>query len=157
MSPPWQNARLLAYGLPRQVLHFLRTNSHSPATLEKLMQILNGSPIDFLRIDGDHTYKGVKHDFDFYSPLVAPDGLIAFHDIVPALHNDACQVHVFWGEIKDRYRHVEFVEREGNRAWRSWGGIGVLDWGRAQIPRDIDSRPGSERALHHRGGRQACA
>jgi hypothetical protein len=50
-------------------------------------------------------------------------------------------VHVFWGEIKDRYRHIEFEEREGNRGWRSWGGIGVLDWSGEQIPRDTDSDP----------------
>jgi predicted O-methyltransferase YrrM len=119
---------LLAYRRPDQVLHFLRTDSHSPATLEQLVQILSSRAVDFLFIDGDHTYEGVKQDFDFYSPLVAPHGLIAFHDIVPALHNTACQVHVFWREIKYRYRHVEFVEHESHPAWRSWGGIGVLDW-----------------------------
>ncbi len=36
--------------------------------------------IEFLWIDGDHSYEGAKMDFDFYSPLVVDGGLIAFHD-----------------------------------------------------------------------------
>jgi len=43
---------------------------------------LNGEPLDFLFIDGDHTYEGVKRDFEMYSPLVRNGGIIAFHDIV---------------------------------------------------------------------------
>lgn len=37
-------------------------------------------PIEFLWIDGDHSYDGAKTDFDFYSPFVVDGGLIAFHD-----------------------------------------------------------------------------
>lgn len=39
-----------------------------------------GKQIDFLFIDGDHSYEGVKRDWDLYSPLLAPHALIAFHD-----------------------------------------------------------------------------
>lgn len=123
--------KLRPYAQPNQMLHFLRTDSHSPATLEQLSQILDGRALDFLMIDGDHSYEGVKQDFETYSPLVASDGLIAFHDILPALHRPACEVHLFWRQIKDSYRHLEFVEREGHPVWRLWGGIGVLDPGEA--------------------------
>jgi predicted O-methyltransferase YrrM len=37
-------------------------------------------PISLLWIDGDHSYEGVKGDFESWSPFVAPDGLIAFDD-----------------------------------------------------------------------------
>lgn len=37
-------------------------------------------PVEFLWIDGDHSYDGAKLDFDFYSPFVVEDGIIAFHD-----------------------------------------------------------------------------
>jgi MMP 1-O-methyltransferase len=37
-------------------------------------------PISFLWIDGDHSYEGVKKDFDLWSPFVIEGGLIAFHD-----------------------------------------------------------------------------
>jgi hypothetical protein len=30
--------------------------------------------VDFLFIDGDHTYEGVKKDFEMYSPLVRREG-----------------------------------------------------------------------------------
>jgi predicted O-methyltransferase YrrM len=37
-------------------------------------------PIDFLFIDGDHAYEAVRRDWEDWSPHVAPDGLVAFHD-----------------------------------------------------------------------------
>lgn len=40
----------------------------------------NNSKIDFLFIDGDHSYEGVKKDFDLYLPLMNKGGIIAFHD-----------------------------------------------------------------------------
>jgi len=36
--------------------------------------------IDFLYIDGDHSYEGVKLDFDLYSTLLSDRGIIAIHD-----------------------------------------------------------------------------
>jgi hypothetical protein len=36
--------------------------------------------IDFLFIDGDHTYEGVKKDFDLYSTILSDNGVIIIHD-----------------------------------------------------------------------------
>lgn len=36
--------------------------------------------IDVLFIDGDHTYEGVKLDFDLYSTILSPNGVIIIHD-----------------------------------------------------------------------------
>ena len=36
--------------------------------------------IDFLFIDGDHTYEGVKLDFDLYSNILSDNGVIMIHD-----------------------------------------------------------------------------
>lgn len=36
--------------------------------------------IDFLFIDGDHSYEGVKTDFELYSKLLSDKGIIAIHD-----------------------------------------------------------------------------
>jgi len=36
--------------------------------------------IALLFIDADHSYEGVKTDFDNFSPFVAPGGVIIFHD-----------------------------------------------------------------------------
>jgi len=37
-------------------------------------------PIDFLFIDGNHSYFHVKQDYRLWSPFVVKGGLIAFHD-----------------------------------------------------------------------------
>jgi len=39
-----------------------------------------GGNIELLFIDGDHTYDGVKRDYNLYYPMVKVGGLIAFHD-----------------------------------------------------------------------------
>jgi hypothetical protein len=36
--------------------------------------------IDFLFIDGDHSYEGVKLDFDLYSTILSDNGVIMIHD-----------------------------------------------------------------------------
>ena len=37
-------------------------------------------PADFVFIDGDHSYRGLRGDWEAWSPLVAPGGVIALHD-----------------------------------------------------------------------------
>jgi len=39
-----------------------------------------GDPIRLLFIDADHSYEGVRSDFELWSPLVADGGVIVFHD-----------------------------------------------------------------------------
>jgi predicted O-methyltransferase YrrM len=109
-----------------QKLHFLRQDSHKQTTKQKLMEILQGRKIDFLFIDGDHRYSGVKKDFHLYSPLVKPNGLIVFHDILFHPQILKCKVDKFWNEIKDRFKYKEFTDREDDRGWGQWGGIGVI-------------------------------
>ena len=36
--------------------------------------------IDFLFIDGDHSYEGVKKDFELYSTIMSENGIITIHD-----------------------------------------------------------------------------
>lgn len=36
--------------------------------------------IDILFIDGDHTYEGVKKDFDLYSTILSNNGIVIIHD-----------------------------------------------------------------------------
>ncbi len=37
-------------------------------------------PIDLIFIDGDHTYEGVKRDWELFTPNLAPFGVVVFHD-----------------------------------------------------------------------------
>lgn len=105
-----------------QRLHLLRGDSHSTQMLARVKGAFNGRPLDYLFIDGDHRYEGVKRDFEMYGPLVKKGGLIAFHDIVDGPSKFVGGVPEFWQEIKPRYRHEEFV-----KDWSQGGlGIGVL-------------------------------
>ena len=94
----------------KQKMFLIRGNSHNQLVLEKLKQILKGKEIDVLFLDGDHTYKGVKMDFEMYGNLVRKNGIIAFHDIVEVKVVDDVQVNQFWNEIKEDYNYLEFVE-----------------------------------------------
>jgi predicted O-methyltransferase YrrM len=103
-----------------QSLFLIRKDSHKPETLDSIERILQGNLLDFLFIDGDHSYEGVREDFRMYSPLVRRGGLIAFHDI--ALSGGSREVHKLWEEVKSDYEHKEFIHKTGSGAM----GIGVL-------------------------------
>src|SRR5208282_1825642 len=93
-----------------QRLHLLRVDSHSPETKERVLEILAGELLDYLFIDGDHTYEGVQRDFRMYSPLVRSGGIVAFHDIATHTQGSDCQVAQFWNDIKNGYEHREIIE-----------------------------------------------
>jgi hypothetical protein len=57
-----------------------------------------GITIDYLHIDADHHYDGVKQDWDLYRPLVAPRGVISFHDTVN--YREPCGVPRLVEEIR---------------------------------------------------------
>jgi O-antigen biosynthesis protein len=110
---------------PGQRLVCVREDSHAEPTRQRLEEILEGRKIDFLFIDGDHTYYGARQDFLLYAPLLAEDGVVALHDIV--VHTDVpeCRVDALWQEVKGRFEHIVFLDPEDDRGWGSWGGIGV--------------------------------
>ena|SRR5579864_785808 len=119
---PSSDPELLAnFARPGQKLHLVQGDSHKPETLLKVRELLNRQMLDFLFIDGDHTYEGVRKDFSDYAQLVRPKGLIALHDIVWN-RDRKCRVNEFWDRIKKGYRHREIVKdrRQG------WGGIGLI-------------------------------
>ena len=43
--------------------------------------------IDYLHIDGDHSYNGVKKDFDLYSTIMSENGIITIHDTDQSYHD----------------------------------------------------------------------
>jgi predicted O-methyltransferase YrrM len=46
-------------------------------------------PIDLLFIDGDHSYDGVRRDWELFSPLVSAFGIVVFHDTLWGLEPDS--------------------------------------------------------------------
>jgi predicted O-methyltransferase YrrM len=113
---------LRSFARGRQRVVLLRADSHDPRTFAKVKAKLGGRPLDFLMIDGDHTYDGARADFETYSQLVRPEGLIALHDIVPGSFDLVGEVPRLWAELRDSYKTLELVED-----WSQGGfGIGVV-------------------------------
>lgn len=70
-------------------------------TEEMKNKIKNFCPeYDFIFIDGDHSYNGVKKDFELYKELLSPRGFVVFHDIDPD--------HIFKGNLG------------GGDVWKFW-------------------------------------
>jgi predicted O-methyltransferase YrrM len=120
--PEWKKPIYQSFAKKGSNIKLIRANSHDLTTYELVKTIYNNRLIDFLFIDGDHTYEGVKDDFGMYSNLVKKGGIIAIHDIVVHPAESGCNVEKFWKEIKTNYNHLEIIEdiKQG------WAGIGVI-------------------------------
>ena len=101
-----------AFARPEQNLRLLLADSHKPETLKGVKDIFHDTPIDFAFIDGDHTYEGVKADFEQYGKLVRSGGMVAFHDILPRPDLPDIQVDKFWLELRDHYEFTELIGSE---------------------------------------------
>ena len=66
-------------------------DSHSAQLIEKVSDY---APFDFAFIDGDHTYEGVKADWENYGPMAS---VVGFHDIGGGVP----EVAQFWRELKE--------------------------------------------------------
>ena len=87
---------------------FFRTNYPDVEIVLELTQdafndffLPNHVKIDYLHIDADHHYDGVKLDWDLYHSLVTDQGVITMHDTVN--YREPCGV----------YRLLEEIQREG--------------------------------------------
>lgn len=119
--PDWKVPIYSKFVKKGQSLNLIRASSHETSTIEKVKNILKDNKLDYLFIDGDHTYEGVKKDFDLYSPFVKAGGAIIFHDIV-VHHSSSCKVDEFWNEIKKQYEYKEFIDSPNQDCF----GVGVI-------------------------------
>jgi len=129
ISPQARELRArLARGKQRIVS--INGDSHDEQTRARVEQELGGLPIDVLFIDGDHSYEGVRADFDLYSPLVRPGGVIGLHDInedystrhgtpTPSVSGE---VPRYWRELKARSRTEELISDPEHDGF----GIGIV-------------------------------
>lgn len=92
---------------------FLQCNSR------QFVDIVKPKTIDLILIDGDHSYDGVRNDFEAVKDI---GKILAFHDIV----NTKCPgVGKFWSELKTSglYDYHEFTDQYGMD--KTYLGIGV--------------------------------
>jgi len=101
---------------------FLSGDTHDPDFIRRVEGSLQGSKVDFLFIDGDHSEAGVEADYRNYRHLVRSGGLIAFHDIVDNQPTPGNQVQHFWRRLKQEARTEEIVADPNQCGF----GIGVV-------------------------------
>lgn len=71
--------RILDNGFDSNIFKLRKVDTMSEDFFDILKEDTGGI-IDFAFIDGDHSYKGVKSDFEKVYPLLSEEGVIVFHD-----------------------------------------------------------------------------
>jgi len=101
-------------------VYLIENNSHYVGARLAVEKIIGNEKLDMLYIDGDHTYEGVKKDYEMYQDLVKKDGWIIFHDINDSEHHRDMGVGVgkFWKELQGH-------KQEFN-THKHWAGIGII-------------------------------
>ena len=99
----------------------VHADSHSQTAFQAVKTALSLEKLDFLFIDGDHSYDGVKQDYEMYEQFVRTGGIIAFHDIkdTEKHRSQGCFVSQFWRSL-DVDGKIELCSSD------NWGGIGVM-------------------------------
>jgi len=123
--------------------NYIISDSRSNDTVNFIKNL--GIKFDFIFIDGDHSYEGVKNDYEKYKQFLADDGYMAFHDIVESKETEEYGIFVskLWKELLPQYKNkYEFItkERDGNyrrdnqfhqilkdQDYGVWGGIGLIE------------------------------
>lgn len=96
---------VLNYCMSNDKTEFIKVNSQS----SEFINYINNEYFDLIFIDGDHSYNGVKNDYEISKNS---GKIFVFHDIV----NNVCPGVVrFWNELKnnenDTYDFFEFTEQ----------------------------------------------
>ena len=102
-------------------------NSQKEETVAEVKAEFPDGLVDVLFIDADHTYEGVKKDYELWSPLVRNGGCIVFHDVADhSKSNPACRVKQFWDELRAAHPMGIYAEiRDATDP--DWAGLGIME------------------------------
>lgn len=103
---------------------FLRTHFQPQVILETSERafydyfIRQDIKIDYLHIDGDHSYEGVKTDFELYSTIMNENGIITIHDTDKQYHDTMIVTEDAKKDFQPFDGPAKFVkELENNSEW----------------------------------------
>jgi predicted O-methyltransferase YrrM len=107
--PAWKAPIYESFARGQRQITLVRANSHDPASRDAVARHAGPQGFDLIMIDADHSYAGVKTDFELYAPLLAPGGMIVMHDILPNRFDAEIDVAPFWAEVKARYPNTREI------------------------------------------------
>ena len=114
--------------LEKENSFFILGDSKDSDTKRQLNKILKNEKLDLLFIDGDHSFDGTKHDFEFYSQYVNKGGFIVFHDIGNNAINTStsCECKKFFDSIESKTKIIIDHQTSWAPNKEIIGGIGIL-------------------------------
>lgn len=70
-----------------------------------------GCDFGYAYIDGDHSFEGVKRDFELFSGMMEAGGIMTFHDVCVDKQTDwgECGVKRFWEEYMPKYEAINRI------------------------------------------------
>lgn len=105
-------------------------DSQDPEIIQRVKDRLKERMIDLLFLDGDHSYIGIKKDYEIYEPLTKH--LIAIHDIWNRDNNDDPEfppvaTYKFWDELCENEKKYTLVSFKKNRKHERdpWVDLGI--------------------------------
>ena len=83
------------------------------STFDEALTHFGDGSIDLLHIDGLHTYKAVRHDFENWFPKLSANAVVLFHDTNVRENNFG--VSKFWDELSSAHKdfHFNFLHDHG--------------------------------------------
>ncbi|OHB49669.1 MAG: hypothetical protein A2Y10_05800 [Planctomycetes bacterium GWF2_41_51] len=80
-------------------------------TFNEAVSKFEDSSIDFLHIDGLHTYEAVRHDFETWLPKLSNKGIVLLHDVM--VWDFDFGVWRLWEELSGKYPNILFEFSQG--------------------------------------------
>lgn len=90
---------------PKVNINFIRK------TFDQAAKDYPNNSIDLLHIDGLHTYKAIKHDYETWLPKVRQNGIILLHDA--SVRKWGFGVYKLFDQIKQTFKTLEFTHSYG--------------------------------------------
>lgn len=134
-GPDKDNRKLYPAWIPENV--HLRVLKGDCSDEETLKRAANYGPFDWVFIDAGHKTWETLRDWKNYKQMVAPGGIMAFHDIVSYYKDETtgevlCDVPSAWAQIRaEGYVTQELIAMPYHKWYTSnghedWSGIGIV-------------------------------